>query len=78
MTKAAESPLGHTPLFTLNDESEGAIRALIGVSTILKACSLADSNSMSLKGAEAAFEMLAGVPDACIETLVRERGFDAI
>ena len=33
---------------------------------------------MSIKGAEAAFEMLAGVTDACIETLVRERGFDAI
>ncbi len=63
--------LGYTPLLSLNDEPEQAIRTLQGVSCVLSMFSMADTGSMNHRNAPAMFEMLAGVTDACAETLAR-------
>lgn len=63
------TPLGYKPLLSLNDEPEQAIRTLQGVSCVLAVFSAADSGIMNHRNAPAMFEMLAGVTDACTETL---------
>ena len=64
------APLGYKPLLSLNDEPEQAIRTLQGVSCVLATFAAADGGSMNHRNAPAMFEMLAGVTDACTETLV--------
>lgn len=63
------APLGYKPLLSLNDEPEQAIRTLQGVSCVLATFAAADDGSMNHRNAPAMFEMLAGVTDACTETL---------
>lgn len=63
------TPLGYKPLLSLNDEPEQAIRTLQGVSCVLATFAAADGGIMNHRNAPAMFEMLAGVTDACTETL---------
>lgn len=63
------APLGYKPLLSLNDEPEQAIRTLQGVSFVLATFAAADDGIMNHRNAPAMFEMLAGVTDACTETL---------
>ena len=63
------TPLGYKPLLSLNDEPEQAIRTLQGVSCVLATFAAADDGIMNHRNAPAMFEMLAGVTDACTETL---------
>ena len=63
------APLGYKPLLSLNDEPEQAIRTLQGVSCVLATLAQADGGTLNHRNAPAMFEMLAGVTDACTETL---------
>ena len=63
------APLGYKPLLSLNDEPEQAIRTLQGVSCVLATLPHAEGGSLIHRNIPAMFEMLAGVIDACTETL---------